>query len=147
MTNTSTLKITPYVPWLSVYSITAGTLYLWGYWSKFNVNILEYIGLMDLAIAAAFPLLSAVVGIVGGMILGQIFISGSLSQGGGKETPTGKFLNRYAILLLVIYLAIVLLVFPFLFSDDVRAFVLPLALMPLISFSIYIEQQFSFRRN
>lgn len=49
-------RLVPYVPWITVYAVTAGALCLWGYRSKFRINILEYIGLLDLATAAALPL-------------------------------------------------------------------------------------------
>jgi len=129
-------KITPYIPWLTVYAVAAGTLYLWGYWSKFHVNILEYIGLLELATAAAFPLLSASVGVVVGIILGQFFRMENMPAGGGKESTFGRFLNRQAKLLLFIYLAIVLVGFSLVGTADARAFVVPLALSPLIIFSI-----------
>lgn len=129
-------RIGRYVPWLTAYAVTAGTLYLWGYWSKFNVNILEYIGFLDLATAAAFPLVSAMIGIVGGVILGQLFSSKGMPPGGGRESSIGRVLNRHARLLLVAYLAVVLVVFPLLGTPDARAFVVPLALAPLVSFAI-----------
>ncbi|HEY6644118.1 hypothetical protein [Povalibacter sp.] len=132
----STLRFTPYIPWVSAYAVAAGALYLWGYWSKFHVNILEYMGLLELALAAAFPLFSAVIGLVGGVVLGQVFGGNSLSQGHGAGTKFGRTLKRYARLLLFLYLALVIVGSSLIGTPDAGAFVVPLALSPLIAFAI-----------
>lgn len=136
MNNKNLPELAPYISLLSTYSIAVGALYLWGYWSKFELNILEYVGLLQIVTAAAFPLLSALVGIVGGMIIGTIFTSHHLSPGGGKESTAGQFLNRHSNLLLGAYLIVVLVVAPFFLSSDDRALLVPLLLSPLIAFAI-----------
>lgn len=32
-----------YIPLSSLYAVAAGTLFLWGFWSAFEINILQYI--------------------------------------------------------------------------------------------------------
>lgn len=142
MENNASAKLTTYIPWITAYGIAAGALYLWGYWSKFNVNILEYIGLLDLATAATFPLLSAIAGLVGGAVLGQLFTSKSPSPGSGAETSVGRFLVRNVKPLLFVYLMIVLVGFSFLGDPDSRALVVPLAIAPLISITLASQTKY-----
>jgi len=47
---------TPY--WSTAYVVVVAVLYLWGYWSPFNINVLEYLSLADVVKAAAYPLAS-----------------------------------------------------------------------------------------
>jgi hypothetical protein len=42
--------------YISVYFITTGSLYLWGYWSHFSINILEYLDITDIIKVTAFPI-------------------------------------------------------------------------------------------
>lgn len=42
---------------ISAYSISIGSIYLWAYWSHFDVNILEYIAVSDIIKFTAFPVL------------------------------------------------------------------------------------------
>jgi len=44
------------VYYVSIYFIATGSLYLWGYWTDFNVNILEYINITDIVKITAFQL-------------------------------------------------------------------------------------------
>lgn len=54
---------------VSVYIVAVCTLYLWGYWSHFNLNILEFVGVTDIVRVAAYPLVSSVfVVFVGGLL-------------------------------------------------------------------------------
>lgn len=41
---------------LSVYSVIVAVLYLWGYWSSFGVNILEFLAITDIVKTAAYSI-------------------------------------------------------------------------------------------
>ena len=79
-----------YLPLASLYFVTVGLLYLWGYWSTFHVNILQYIGIADVLKMTLFPIASAAGALLVGIVLGEmLFLSthdgsrvGSAIQGG-----------------------------------------------------------------
>jgi hypothetical protein len=101
-------RLNGYVPIASLYAVVCGTLYLWGFWSTFEINILQYIGLVDLAKAAAFPLVSAVASVTVGSLIGQLTAGRILPHGGGEGTAVGTFLRRRTRVLLGIYVALML---------------------------------------
>lgn len=54
----------------SAYSVAVGMAYLWGYWSPFSINILDYMGVADILTAAAWPLFGAFSTLLVGMLIG-----------------------------------------------------------------------------
>lgn len=101
-----------YVYWGSMYFITVATLYLWGYWSEFDINILEYVDLTDIAKTAAYPVASTFISILLGVILGEALpLHKELPYDGGRNTRTGRALHRLAPILKVIYAVSILLLF------------------------------------
>ncbi|NOS78761.1 MAG: hypothetical protein HOP35_12530 [Nitrospira sp.] len=97
----------------SFYFIAVGVLYLWGYWSRFEINILEYISLTDIAKVTLIPIISSFLVFASGVILGELLAGEALPHGGGANTPTGIFLNKHKSLLLQLYLAITFAVYYF----------------------------------
>ena len=93
-----------YVYFGSLYFVTVGVLYLWGYWSTFNVNILEYLSLADVIKSTAYPIASAFVFFAVGAVFGEAMSDGAvLSPGAGRDTKVGKLLNRILPWLLLMY--------------------------------------------
>lgn len=68
-------SIAKYLYWATGYSISICTLYLWGYWSTFDINILQYADISTILKLAAVPLLIGCVGLMLGSVLGH-FIFG-----------------------------------------------------------------------
>ncbi len=92
---------------LSLYFITVGVLYLWGYWSTFNVNILEYVGLADVIRLTAYPVTSAFVFMAIGAMLGEVlFGNDAVPAGGGRATRIGELLRKIRSLIIFVYLAV-----------------------------------------
>jgi hypothetical protein len=87
-------KISTVISGLSFYFIGVGALYLWGFWGSFNVNVMEYLGLADIVKVAAWPVLSAFVFLVLGMLAGELAPIRRLPECGGGETRLGYFLRR-----------------------------------------------------
>lgn len=60
-------KISTKLYFASLYFISTGVLYLWGYWPNFGINILEYLDISDILKVTAYPMTIAVltVGISG----------------------------------------------------------------------------------
>lgn len=61
-----------YFPIFSAYAVCVSALYLWGFWTSFNVNILQYIDIPGIVKTAIFPLLIAASSLVFGVTLGHL---------------------------------------------------------------------------
>jgi hypothetical protein len=92
---------------LTLYLITVGILYLWGYWSSFNVNILEYLSLTDVIRWTAYPIATAFGFLAIGALLGEYLVGqGFFPVGAGRNSRTGKFLGRFSVLLAILYVVV-----------------------------------------
>lgn len=64
-------RISTYLYFSSLYFVSVGVLYLWGYWSTFDINILEYLSLADILKLTAYPIAYSLLltgfGAVGGL--------------------------------------------------------------------------------
>lgn len=66
-------KVSNNIYYASVYFITVGAVYLWGYWPNFNVNILEYIAVTDVLKFTAFPIAATAVSLVFSSVVGEFY--------------------------------------------------------------------------
>ncbi len=107
-------RVSSYLYLGSLYFVTVGVLYLWGYWSRFNVNILEYISLADVLKFTAYPIASTVLflilGAAAGELLGvvtrNLLVDRNLiPPGGGRNTEVGRTLSRFGPMLVFAYAA------------------------------------------
>jgi len=90
-------RVSSYLYFGSLYFITVGVLYLWGYWPRFDINILEYISLADVLKLTAYPIASTVVFILLGAAIGEFLVDrAKIPPGGGRDTAIGRFLNRFS---------------------------------------------------
>lgn len=97
-------RVSTYLYFGSLYFVTVGVLYLWGYWATFDVNILEYLSLADVLKITAYPIASAFVFATLGAVTGELLIRrGALPSGGKRDTRIGQFLRKMAPLLLLTY--------------------------------------------
>ena len=106
MNNTEgpTIQLVPqYLTLGSAYAVSVGILYLWGYWSTFHVNILEYLSLAEVVKVAAYPLVSSFVFLAIGAAIGEFIYSPALPEGGGRDTLFGRFLLRASPYLRAVY--------------------------------------------
>lgn len=88
------------------------SLYLWGYWGSFEVNILEYIGISEIVKAAIYPIASAFAVFAIGAVLGEALSPTlHLPPGGGANTTIGKLFRKLAPILVTVYLLAVTLLF------------------------------------
>lgn len=86
-------RITAYLGLLGPYSIAVSALYLFGYWSQFNINILEYIDVSDVVGLSIYPILYSSFFIALGAVGGHIAIGNDLPPGGGANTRLGRCLR------------------------------------------------------
>jgi hypothetical protein len=130
-------RVASHVYFASLYFITVGILYLWGYWAPFGINILEYLELSDILKATAYPIATAILMTTIGAAIGEWRMANRdhLTPGGGRYTIIGRFLRKFSSHLLVLYVggAIALL----LFGPVEKWRVLPI----LLSLPIYIFAQ------
>lgn len=99
--NTNTSASNPLaIPSLSVlisgataYSVALGLSYLWGYWSPFGINVLDYMGMTDILTATAWPLF----GLFSAMLVGMLIGGGrsDVHQSSGADDKVGKALIWY----------------------------------------------------
>ncbi|WLH90617.1 hypothetical protein PSH87_00890 [Pseudomonas sp. FP453] len=95
-----------YIYFLSLYSVGAGALYLWGYWSPFGVNILEYVNLTDIVKSTIYPIASTFIFLVLGVMMGQLVgVGPELPPGEGRNSPPARFIIRHKRLLIFLYIA------------------------------------------
>ena len=95
------------------YGVSVSALYLFGFWGVFRINVLEFIGLADLAKLSVKPLIDSLPAILLGFAIGQLF-SGSFPPGGGAGTPIGQFGRKKYGLLLFLNVVIILALVAFL---------------------------------
>jgi hypothetical protein len=89
--------------WLGPYAIVVATLYLWGYWGSFQVNILEYISLTEIVKAAVLPIASAFAAFAFGAVLGEVLSPNPPSVGVINSTVK-KWLRRMVPAIVGVYL-------------------------------------------
>ena len=106
--------VVPRLYWISAYFFSIALLYLWGYWSAFDINILEYVGLSDVVMTAAYPIASAFLAYAIGACLGEfIFPEGFLPPGGGANTKVGRVLHKIWPAIPITYMGLVVLFYIF----------------------------------
>ena len=124
----------PYVYYGSFYLITVGVLYLWGYWGRFDINILEYISFTDVVKLSLYPIVSVFLVVVIGTIIGA-FSSRNGDEfplGLGPETRAGRFLLRHKNG--IVYIYVIATVSVWLFGSEVKWHLIP----PLIGIPVYV---------
>jgi hypothetical protein len=100
-------------PILTSYAIAVSLFYLFGYWSTFDINILEYASLQDILKLGIYPVLIGVLGIILGQVV-RVVLSGDVIK---TAEPRKAFIivgRRFAwwssvIAILLIYASLFLL--------------------------------------
>lgn len=100
-------RIATYLYFSTLYFVSVGVLYLWGYWATFEVNILVYLSLADVLKSTAYPiaysLLFTFIGAIGGLGLASRKVD-------PVKSPEGKvfgFLVRHAFWVQLLYVMVV----------------------------------------
>ncbi len=63
---------TRFLYFASIYFVATGTLYLWGYWGFFAINVLAYISTADIVKVTLYPVIVVLIGCVGGVLVGEL---------------------------------------------------------------------------
>jgi hypothetical protein len=74
----------------SLYFVTLGVLYLWGYWSSFGIDILEYISVAEVLELMAHPVAYGFAAFALGAVVGSYFppLRRVFPAGGGRHPTT-----------------------------------------------------------
>jgi len=75
-----------------IYTFSIGLLYVWGYWSPFGINPLEYMGIEQVVATAIIPVVAAAVIVGFGAIVGEFVVPADPAGGsqGTKAIQRGK---------------------------------------------------------
>ncbi|RZI40509.1 hypothetical protein EGT07_22985 [Herbaspirillum sp. HC18] len=100
----SGVKFGKYAYVSSLYFVSVGVLYLWAYWASFGVNILEYTGFTDILKTAAYPIASAFIFMVLGVLWGEITVlAHARSERSLDESFVLKFISKHKDALINVY--------------------------------------------
>jgi len=124
-----------YLLLIAPYGITVSSLYLFGYWSIFGINIFEYISLTDVIKVAIHQLAYYSAFIVLGIIIAELFISPFFKSGEGADLPEAKFVKKYwrFFTLFILSYAIYIGLFT---NNPVRWFAVSMLIFPIISIAL-----------
>jgi len=99
----------------TLYFISVGILYLWGYWGSFDINTLEFLTLSDIIKIAIYSNIFSFILLALGAIVGELSswvpIRKLFSERGWRNTRVIRFLNRHAQALRLIFIFLIILLF------------------------------------
>jgi len=70
------------IPYLFLISL----LNLFGYWGRFKINVLEFVGFSDVGKLAIYPLVAALAFVLIGMAIQELLHAPSFPSGGGTRS-------------------------------------------------------------
>lgn len=133
------LRPTNTVLWIAgAYALVVTALYLFGYWGRFGLNVLEYIGIGDIVSHALMPFLASIVSLV------VVFALSTISRGQSVPPPptgvvnTVKFVQTYWRPLAILDLFAIILVIG-LGPEPERWFLAIILMMPLTALLTHLE--------
>lgn len=120
----SDFPFSKYVALATPYVFGVSVLYLYGFWSTFDLNIFEFIKISDVINLTIYNIVTFSASFLLGHLL-SIPVLNVLPPGGGVETPIGRFGNRHWKLLIGIDLLIIFIIIYLLKSPDKWLFIIP----------------------
>lgn len=107
-------RVATYVYFCSLYFVTVGVLYLWGYWSPFNINILEYLDLADIIKSTAYPIATALLLTAIGAAIGDGLVDQDpTANGNGVEAQFWRKVRKHMSVVVFAYVAGTVVLFAF----------------------------------
>lgn len=113
------------------YLVAVAAAYLFGYWGTFNINVLEFVSLADLAKLSIYPLLASLIFILVGLLTSQLLVSPKITPGGGADTTIGRIGRKYWRLFLGLQVVIICMVA--IYGPEPRKWIVVAALVSLFS--------------
>jgi hypothetical protein len=65
---------------ISLYFIVTGSLYLWGYWPNFGIDLLEYIAITDIIKITAYPISISAIAVGATVIIANAFVKKTITE-------------------------------------------------------------------
>lgn len=97
-------RVATYIYFCSLYFVTVGVLYLWGYWSPFSINILEYLDLADIIKATAYPIATALLLTAVGAAIGDGLVDKTATaNGNGVEARFWRQVKKHMSVVSFVY--------------------------------------------
>lgn len=87
-----------YFYWIAGYSISVCSLYLWGYWSVFDINFLQYTDIIAILKLAAFPFLVSAASLLLGVVFGHLMFGEEPTEEervAMRNSRFGRILRKY----------------------------------------------------
>jgi hypothetical protein len=111
------------------FSVAIGCMYAFGYWGHFGIDVLQYVGLIDVAKLAIYPLLVIAFTSLLTIAWLEIGLTHLIPVGAGADTRVGHLIRkiwRPMLLLVIAAMAIVAIAVP----DPVRWYVVAMLAVP-----------------
>ncbi|QPB83543.1 hypothetical protein CWC22_011315 [Pseudoalteromonas rubra] len=102
-----------FITFIAPYSLVISLLYLFGYWSSFNINVLDHIALADVIKSALYPLIYSSIFLIIGLTIGSLIstpLSKAMPPGGGADLPEAKYIRLLFNFMFLFMLALALYV-------------------------------------
>jgi hypothetical protein len=123
----------------SAYTLLVTSLYLFGYWGRFGLNVLEFIGIGDIVSHALMPFLASMAFAVLGFVISTVDPRRDLfPPGGGAYSPIGRFGRAHWKVLLTLDLWALALV-AILGPEPLRWFLVIILIMPVATALTHID--------
>lgn len=125
--------------WIAgAYTLVVTGLYLFGYWGRLGLNVLEYIGIGDIVSHALMPFLATIVSLAFGFALSTVIHGARFQSGEGADTIIGRFgrthWRQLAILDLVAILSVVLFG-----TEPLKWFLVAMLMIPLTVLPTHLD--------
>jgi hypothetical protein len=130
-------KLSAYMYAGAIYYVSVGTLYLWGYWSSFGVNILEYLSVSDIIKVTAYPITSSFILFLIGALLGEITSNPTKVQPEGTDSRLGTWLRKHTKLVTILYGTLIAVLV--LFGPDAKWYVV--ATLVAVPVTIFVKSR------
>ena len=120
------------------FSITVSSLFLFGYWGSFNVNIFEYIGITDVIKISIYQLAACGIFFVIGSIIGNMVLAPKMAvimpPGSGSDYPEAKYFRFFFKLMPLVIFCLIGYLILFTSSPDrwLKAGVLSMFIIPIL---------------
>jgi hypothetical protein len=128
---------------ISIYSTLVCIIYEFAYWPSFDINIVEFISIADLAGLAIYPAITTGLFLLLSTGLNQFsIIEKYLPKGDGRYAPMGIFLNKHKKIIVLLFWIPAILVY-FYANEYSKWIVLPYMIvmpLPIIQYSNTINK-------
>ncbi len=121
------------------YSVAVSACYLFGYWGSFQINVMEFISLADVAKLAIFPLVGSLALFLPGVLISELTTRHRLPPGGGQGSRisnVGFKYWRYFLSLIAIVMVVAAIFIP---EHPMKWLFLPVLVVPFATALTHLD--------